>query len=75
MQQRSFSKQHSSSGRRQRTRKQRKREFIRDAVLAVVLVALWLAAGAYTLKTWAEHPAEQPVTYTAHIASIKGGDR
>ena len=75
MQQRSFSKQYSGSGRRQRTRNQRKREFTRDAVLAVVLVALELVVGAYTLKTWAEHPAEQPVTYTAHIASIQGGDR
>lgn len=58
-----------------KTRNQRKRDFSRDAVLAVVLVALWLAVGAYSLKTWAEHPAEQSVSYQQHMASIQGGDR
>jgi hypothetical protein len=72
MQQRSFTKQSNSRSRRQRTRNQRKR--IHDAVLAVAMVVFWLAIGAYSLKVWATHPAEQPVTYQQHMASIQGGD-
>ena len=60
--------------RRRRTRNQRKRDFIRDAVLVAVMVVLWLAVGAFSLKTWAEHPAEQPISYAEHMESIRGGD-
>ena len=74
MQQRSFSKQYNSSGRSQRTRNQRKRDFIKDAVTAFAMTALVLAIGVYTLKVWATHPAEQSVTYQQHMASIHGGD-
>ena len=61
--------------RRHRTRNQRKRDFIKDAVMAAVLTVLVVAIGAYTLKVWAEHPAEQHVSGQAYLASIQGGDR
>lgn len=74
MQQRSFSKQYSSSGRSQRTRNQRKRDFIKDAVTAFAMTALVLAIGVYTLKVWATHPAEKSVDGQTYLASIQGGE-
>ena len=75
MQQRSFSKQCSSSARsRQKTRNQRKREFIKSVCLMVVAMVMCCFLGMTALKVWAEHPAEQPITYQQHMASIRGGE-
>lgn len=55
--------------RRHKTRNQRKR--IHDAVLAVAMVVFWLVVGAYSLKVWATHPAEQPVNGQEYLASLR----
>ena len=74
MQQKSFSNQYSARGSKRRTRNQRKRDAIKNTVLILAAVAIWLAVSNYSLKMWAEHPAEQPITYQQHMESIMGGD-
>ena len=60
---------------RVRTRNQRKRAF-KDACLTALMVLLLAAVAVLALRTWAESPAERPVTYEQHIAYIQavGGD-
>lgn len=59
--------------RRTKTRNQMKRERIRTAAMAFVLMALWLAVAAASCKVWAEHPAEQPVNGAEYLESIRNG--
>lgn len=62
--------------RRCRTRNQRKREAIKTAVMAVTLVVLMVVLSVLSLKVWTEHPGEQPVSGTEHMASLRnGGER
>lgn len=60
---------------RAKTRNQRKRAF-KDAGLTALMVLLLVAVAVLALRTWVEHPAEQPVSYEQHIAHIQavGGD-
>lgn len=68
-----ISKQSVQQGRRQRTRNQRKRDRARTACMMIFLVILSMMLCTVMVKAWAEHPAEQPVSYAEHMISI-GGD-
>ena len=59
--------------RRSRPRNQ-KREQIRTAAMALVLMALWLAVAVVGCKVWAEHPAEQPISGAEYLQSIREGN-
>lgn len=61
---------------RRKTREQIKRERIKTAVLAVVLIAAWTALAAWMFVTWVEHPAERPVNgaeYRTYVQTLNGG--
>ena len=58
--------------RRSRTRNQ-KRERIKPAAMALVLMALWLVVASAACKVWAEHPAEQPINGAEYLQSIREG--
>lgn len=55
-----------------RTRNQ-KRERIKTAAMALVLMALWFVVASAACKVWAEHPAEQPINGAEYLESIKNG--
>lgn len=59
--------------RRTKTRNQMKRERIRTAAMALVLMALWLVVASAACKVWATHPAEQPVGGAEYLESIRNG--
>lgn len=60
---------------RTKTRNQRKRAF-KDACLTALMVLLWATVAVMMFRAWAEHPAEQPVSYERHMEYIQaiGGD-
>ena len=59
--------------RRSRTRNQRKREAIKTAIMAVLLLALCGLLTVWTLGVWSDHPGEQPVSGVQYIASLQNG--
>ena len=72
MKQQNTSKQSKQHG-RSKTRNQRKRELRRLICMSFALGLLWLMVFSMMVSAWAEHPAEQPVTYAEHMEAI-GGD-
>ena len=58
---------------RSKTRVQRKRELKRTVCMVAALALLWMMLCTMMVKAWVEHPAEQPVSYAAHMEAI-GGD-
>lgn len=50
-----------------------KRERIKTAAMALVLMALWLVVASAACKVWAEHPAEQPISGAEYLESIRNG--
>lgn len=60
---------------RTKTRNQRKRAF-KDACLTALMVLLWATVAVMMFRAWAEHTAEQPVSYEQHMEYIQaiGGD-
>lgn len=66
------SRQHEGS----RTRNQRKRELRRIICLSAALLIMWMMLCTIFVKAWMDHPAEQPVSYAEHMATIQiiGGD-
>lgn len=62
--------------RNRQTRNQRKREAVKNAVMAVLLIALCAVLTVWALGVWAEHPGEQQISGRAYMASIQdGGER
>ena len=68
--------QQKNSTKQSRSRNQRKRERIQTACMAAALMILWMILCTVMVKAWIGHPAEQPVSYAEHMATIQiiGGD-
>lgn len=61
--------------RNRQTREQMRREKIKTALMAAALIVLWGIVSMLAIRTWAEHPGEQPVSGQTYIAAIQmGGD-
>lgn len=60
---------------RTKTRSQRKRA-CKDAGQIALVALLWAAVVVMMFRAWAEHPAEQPVSYEQHMEYVQslGGD-
>lgn len=56
-----------------KTRNQIRRENIQTALMAAALMILFAVLMLTSLKIWAEHPAEQPVTGIEYLESIRNG--
>lgn len=56
--------------RNRKTRNQRKREAVKNAVMVVLLIALCAVLTLWALGVWAEHPGEQPVSGIEYAASV-----
>lgn len=56
---------------RTKTISQRKRA-CKDAYLVALLLLMWVPLLVLMLRTWAEHPAEQPINGYDYIQSISG---
>ena len=59
--------------RRTHTRNQMKRERMKTALSAAALMIMWAVLMMASLKTWADHPAEQPISGTEYLESIQSG--
>lgn len=61
---------------RSRTRNQRKRELRRTICMAFAMGLMWLIVLTMMVTAWAEHPAEQTVSYSEHMETVLiiGGD-
>ena len=54
--------------------KRRLKRGVKNAMMAVALVAMWVAIGAMALNVWAGHPAEQHVSGMVYLETVGGGN-
>ena len=47
---------------------------IRDFMLALAVLVMFCAMFVAMVITWAEHPAEQPISGHAYMEQLQGGD-
>ena len=59
--------------RHSQTRNQKKRERIQTAMMAAALVIMWGVLMMASLKIWADHPAEQPISGAEYLETIRNG--
>lgn len=59
--------------RSRRTRNERKRERQKTVCMAIALALAWMVVLTMMVKSWATHPAEQPISGEKYIEYI-GGD-
>ena len=57
---------------RSRTRNQRKRELHKTICMSAALIVVWAMALTMMVKSWVEHPAEQPVNGYEYMETIGG---
>lgn len=55
------------------TREQMRREKIRTALVAAAALVLWAVLTLWSIRIWAEHPAEQHISGTVYVASVRQG--
>lgn len=49
------------------------KRYIKDALMSICAVAMCVVVAVMMVTTWAEHPAESPVSGYSYMASIGGG--
>lgn len=59
--------------RQAKTRNQMKREKLQTAMMAAALMIMCVVLMMASLKIWADHPAEQPISGTEYLESIRNG--
>ena len=57
----------------QKTRNQRKRERIKNRIIAIATIALCVVVGAMMFKTWANEATISKAEHQAYIASLSEG--
>lgn len=58
---------------RRKTRQERRRERIQTAITALAMVVIGAVLMVWAVGIWAEHPAEQPISGTEYLESIRNG--
>ena len=60
--------------RTRQTREQMRLERISTVLMAAGLIVLCAVLAVWALGIWAEHPAEQHISGTAYVVSVRNGD-